>query len=59
MNEPQPHIIQKSREAIHQRRPLGIIIVAVFTILAGLAEVVTGLTHDFFGITTSSVTIFT
>jgi hypothetical protein len=40
-------------------RPLDLLIVAVFTILAGFAEVVTGFTHTFFGITTSGVTLFT
>lgn len=40
-------------------RPLDLLIVAVFTILAGFAEVVTGFTHNFFGITTSGVIIFT
>jgi hypothetical protein len=40
-------------------RPLDLLIVAVFTILAGLAEVVTGFTHTFFGITTASSTMFT
>ncbi len=40
-------------------RPLDLLIVAVFTILAGFAEVVTGFTHTFFGITTASSTLFT
>ncbi len=40
-------------------RPRGILVVAPLMILFGLAEVVTGFTHDFFGITTSSVTLST
>jgi len=40
-------------------RPRGILVVALLMILFGLAEVVTGFTHDFFGITTSSVNLFT
>jgi hypothetical protein len=39
--------------------PSGIIIVASLLILFGLAEVVTGFTHNFFGITTSSASVFT
>ena len=57
MNE--QHTVRKSTEVVKRRRPLSILIVAIFTILAGLAEVVTGFTHDFFGITTASVVIFT
>jgi hypothetical protein len=44
---------------VNQRRPWGILIVACLLILFGAAEVVTGFTHNFFGITTSSRTIFT
>ena len=51
--------VKKSTEAVNQGRPRGIIIVAFLMILFGLAEVVTGFTHNFFGITTSRVTIFT
>jgi hypothetical protein len=51
--------VKKSMEAVNQGRPRGIIIVAFLMILFGLAEVVTGFTHNFFGITTSQVTIFT
>ncbi len=40
-------------------RPTGIIIVAILMILFGLIEVVTGFTHEFLGISTSSATIFT
>lgn len=40
-------------------RPLGFTIIGIFMLLAGLAEVVTGFTHRFFGITTSSMIIFT
>ncbi len=57
MNE--PHVVKKFMEPAKQGLPLDILIVAVFAILAGLAEIVTGFTHDFFGITTSSVSIFT
>jgi hypothetical protein len=57
MNE--QHAVKQSLEAVNHGRPWGITIAAVFTIIAGLAEVVTGFTHDFFGITTSSVAIFT
>ena len=57
MNE--QHVAKTSMEPVNRDRPLGIIIVAVFTILAGGAEVVTGFTRNFFGITTSSIAIFT
>ena len=57
MNE-QP-IVKPSMEPVNRSRPLGIIVAAAFTVIAGLAEVVTGFTHNFFGITTSSVTLFT
>lgn len=57
MNE--QHVAKTSMEPVNRDRPLSIIIVAVFTILAGGAEVVTGFTHNFFGITTSSIAIFT
>jgi hypothetical protein len=57
MNE--QHLVKQSLEPVNRRRPFGIIVAAAFTIIAGLAEVVTGFTHGFFGITTSSVTIFT
>jgi hypothetical protein len=52
-------VADKSMQPVNQRRPLGIVIAAVFTILAGLAEVLTAFTHNFFGITTSSASIFT
>lgn len=57
MNE--QHLVKPSIEPVNRRRPFGIIVAAAFTIIAGLAEVVTGFTHNFFGITTSSLTIFT
>lgn len=57
MNE--QHLVKQSIGPVNRNRPFGIIVAAVFTIIAGLAEVVTGFTHDFFGITTSSVAIFT
>ncbi len=41
------------------RRPWDLVVIAAFAILAGLAEVVTGFTHTFFGITTSTVALFT
>jgi small-conductance mechanosensitive channel len=41
------------------KRPLGIVIVAILMILFGLAEVVTSFTHNFFGISTSSISLFT
>ena len=34
-------------------RPLGITIVAILMILFGLAEIVTGFTHNFFGVSTT------
>ena len=40
-------------------RPWGITAVALLMILFGLAEVVTGFTHKFFGISTSQAIIFT
>jgi hypothetical protein len=44
----------------NQRRPLGIVVVAVLMIVFGVAEVVTGFTHNFLGlISTSSVTLAT
>jgi len=55
----EPRIIKQCMEYVTKTHPLDIIVVAVFAILAGLAEVVTGFTHNFFGITTSSLTIFT
>jgi hypothetical protein len=57
MNE--QHIVKQSMEPVNRSRPLGIIVAAAFTVIAGLAEVVTGFTHNFFGITTSSVAVFT
>jgi hypothetical protein len=38
-----------------QKRPPGIVVVALLMIAFGLAEVVTGLTHNFFGISTAGV----
>jgi hypothetical protein len=40
-------------------RPLGIKIVAILMILFGFAEIVTGVTHNFFGISTTLGAIFT
>jgi hypothetical protein len=42
-----------------EARPLGITIVAVLMLIFGLAEVVTGFRHDFFGLTTAQVNIST
>jgi hypothetical protein len=53
------HIVKQSMEPVNRSRPFGIIVAAAFTVIAGLAEVVTGFTHNFFGITTSSVSVFT
>ena len=41
------------------RRPWDLVVIAGFAILAGLAEVVTAFSHTFFGITTSTVALFT
>jgi hypothetical protein len=57
MNE--QSIVKQPIDPVNQRRPFGVIVAAAFTIIAGLAEVVTGFTHNFFGITTSSITVFT
>lgn len=40
-------------------RPRGITIVALLMIIFGIAEVATGFTHDFLGISTSASAIFT
>jgi hypothetical protein len=42
-----------------QSRPRGILVVALMMILFGLAEVVTAFTHNFFGIYTAQVALFT
>jgi len=39
---------------VKRSRPRGIIVVAFLMILFGLAEVVTGFTHQFFGVTTAN-----
>jgi hypothetical protein len=49
----------KINMAHNVNRPLGISIVALLMILFGLAEVVTSFTHNFFGVSTSSVSLFT
>jgi hypothetical protein len=41
------------------KRPRGLLFIAVLMILFGLAEVVTGFTHSFFGINTSTAAFFT
>lgn len=48
-----------ARHTAPLRRPWDLIVVAGFTIAAGLAEVVTGFSHKFFGITTSGIALFT
>jgi hypothetical protein len=40
-------------------RPIGVIVVALFMVFAGFAEVITGFRHNFFGITTSGADLFT
>jgi len=45
-----------TEEPVNQNRPRGIVVVALLTITFGLAEVTTGFTHNFFGISTASVT---
>ena len=41
---------------MNQNRPRGIVIVALLMIIFGLAEVITGFTHNFFGISTATMT---
>jgi len=41
---------------VKQNRPRDIVIIALLMIAFGLAEVVTGLSHNFFGISTAKVT---
>ena len=47
------------KQSVSETRPFGIIIVAALMILFGLAEVVTGFRHEFFGLTTAQITIST
>jgi hypothetical protein len=47
------------KQPASENRPVGIAIVAVLMILFGLAEVVTGFRHEFFGLTTAQVEIST
>jgi hypothetical protein len=42
-------------ESMNQNRPVGIIIVAVFAILAGLGEIVVGFTGNYLGILSTSI----
>jgi hypothetical protein len=49
---------KKTMETMNTGRPWGIILVASLMILFGLAEVVTGVTHNFFGVTTANAPIF-
>jgi hypothetical protein len=48
-----------NKQSVRETRPLGITIVAVLMMLFGLAEVVTGFRHEFFGLTTAQVEIST
>jgi hypothetical protein len=50
---------QYIQRAKKESRPVGVTVVALLMILFGLAEMVTGFTHNFFGVTTSRATIFT
>jgi hypothetical protein len=40
-------------------RPMGILVASALMILFGIAEIATGFTHSFFGITTSETALFT
>ncbi len=51
--------LNPNQQTLPLRRPWHLIFISGFTILAGLAEVVTGLSHKFFGITTSGVPMST
>jgi len=51
--------IDPNQHAVPVRRPWDLVVVAGFAILAGFAEVVTAFSHTFFGITTSTVALFT
>ena len=48
-----------AKKSESETRPWGITIVAVLMLIFGLAEVVTGFRHDFFGLTTAQVNIST
>jgi hypothetical protein len=54
-----PKSSQTSAPSGGERRPAGITIVSILTILFGLAEVVTAFTHEFLGIATSDIAVFT
>lgn len=47
------------KPTVSETLPIGITIVAILMILFGLAEVVTGFRHEFFGLTTAQVDIST
>lgn len=51
--------MQRVDHIANKGRPLGITVVALLMIIFGLLEVVTGFTHRFLGISTSTATIFT
>jgi hypothetical protein len=48
--------IFRVEESVNRNRPLGIVVVAVLMIAFGLAEMTTGRTHNFFGVSTAKVT---
>jgi hypothetical protein len=49
-------ILPVGGERVNQNRPRGIVVVALLMIAFGIAEVKTGLTHNFFSISTAKVT---
>jgi hypothetical protein len=49
-------ILPVGGEPVNQNRPRGIVVVALLMITFGIAEVKTGLTHNFFSISTAKVT---
>lgn len=51
--------LPSSENPAQQNRPRGILVVAVLTILFGIAEVKSGLTHNFMGLTTSQAEVST
>ena len=52
-------LIKRKSRGAKPNRPLGITIAGCLMVIFGLAEVVTGFTHNFFGISTSSAALFT
>ncbi len=49
----------RGRQGARQARPRGITVVALLMILFGLAEIMTGFTHSFLGISTAETLAFT